>query len=307
LVRIGADVRAMIRYSSTGSAGWLERSDLIGEMEIFAGDVRDRDSVSLAMKDTEIVFNLAALIGIPYSYQAPDSYVQTNVIGGLNVFRTALELGVERVIQTSTSEVYGTAKSVPISEEHPLQGQSPYSASKIAADKLAESFHCSFDLPLVTVRPFNTYGPRQSTRAVIPTIMTQLMHGNVIRLGSLTPTRDLNFVSDTVTGFISAASAPAEKVLGEVINVGSGKEISIGDLSKLIVKISGKNVAIECTQDRLRPTGSEVERLLADNAKAKSLMNWQPTVDLESGLTLCLEWYSNPKNLKNFKVDEYSV
>jgi NAD dependent epimerase/dehydratase len=250
--------------------------------------VTDRDSVRAAMTGTEVVFHLAALIAIPYSYQAPASYVRTNVNGTLNVLQAAHELGVGRVVHTSTSEVYGTARYVPIDEAHPLQGQSPYSASKIGADKMAEAFACSFEVPVVTVRPFNTFGPRQSARAVIPTIITQCLTGSTVRLGSLTPTRDLNFVSDTVDGFVKAAVAP--NAVGQTINLGSGREISVGDLAKLIGELAGRPVVVECDPDRLRPTGSEVERLLADNRRAKELLDWSPTIGLEEGLRRTIAW-----------------
>ncbi len=305
LVQAGATTRAMVRYTSHGKAGWLEHSQLKDQIDIYRGDIRDRDSVREAMKNIDVVFNLAALIGIPYSYKAPDSYVQTNVIGGLNVFRVALDNDVERVIQTSTSEVYGTAIRVPIAEDHPLQGQSPYSASKIGADKLAESFHCSFSLPVVTVRPFNTYGPRQSTRAIIPTIITQALTQAELKLGSLTPTRDLNFVEDTARGFIKAAEA--EAVIGEVVNLGTGRDISIGDLAELILSISGKELPIHSEDQRVRPGKSEVQRLLADNSKARKLLGWEPELSLEEGLKRCVDWYSRPENLRLFDPSSYAV
>lgn len=255
------------------------------------------------MQGVEIVFHLAALIAIPYSYHAPASYVRTNIEGTLNVLQAARELNIERVVHTSTSEVYGTARFVPISEEHPLQGQSPYSASKIGADKIAEAFHLSFDVPVVTVRPFNTFGPRQSARAVIPTIITQCLAGTTVRLGSLHPTRDLNYVSNTVEGFLRAATAI--EAVGKTINLGSGREISIGDLAKTIARLVDVDVTIEEDEQRLRPGGSEVERLLADNTLAQSLLGWKPTVSLEEGLTLTIDWMR--QHLDMYRPHDYVV
>jgi dTDP-glucose 4,6-dehydratase len=269
LVHEGANVRALVHYNALGKKGWLDESELAGDMEIYSGDIADRDSVRRAVKDTEIVFHLGALIAIPYSYQAPHSYVRTNIEGTLNVLQAARENGTQRVLHTSTSEVYGTALFVPITEEHPLQGQSPYSASKIGADKMAEAFAASFELEVVTVRPFNTFGPRQSMRAVIPTIITQLARGHNVHLGAVSPTRDLNFVQNTVEGFCASALAP--EAVGETINFGSGREISIGDLALLIAKMMNKEINIVCEDERLRPAKSEVERLLACNKKAKKL------------------------------------
>jgi NAD dependent epimerase/dehydratase len=284
----GARVRALVHYNALESRGWLSQLPANTAVEVIAGDVTDRDSVRHAMSGCDVVFHLAALIAIPYSYQAPASYVRTNINGTLNVLQAAQELRVERVVHTSTSEVYGTARYVPIDEAHPLQGQSPYSASKIGADKMAEAFACSFEVPVVTVRPFNTFGPRQSARAVIPTIITQCLTGATIRLGSLTPTRDLNFVTDTVDGFVKAASAP--NAVGQTINLGSGREISVGDLAKLIGELAGRPVTVECDPQRLRPAGSEVERLLANNARARELLGWSPTVGLEEGLRRTIAW-----------------
>ena len=273
-------------------------------MDIVLGDIRDRDSVRLAMKDSDIVFHLAALIGIPYSYYAPDSYVQTNVVGTLNVLQVARDLGVERVVQTSTSEVYGTARYVPIDEKHPLQAQSPYAASKIGADKMADAFHLSFGLPVVTVRPFNTFGPRQSARAVIPAIVIQCLSGQkTINLGSLYPTRDLNYVSDTVEGFLAAAASVT--AVGTVLNIGSGMEIRIGDLAQRIVTLSGSYAEIKCDTQRVRPTESEVERLLADNKSILALTGWQPIVTLDVGLSNTIEWIS--KNLSTYKPYIYQT
>ena len=268
-----------------------------------AGDLTDRDCVRQAVKDREIVFHLGALIAIPYSYQAPRSYIHTNIEGTLNILQTCRDEGVERIVHTSTSEVYGTAQYVPIDEQHPLKGQSPYSASKIGADKMAEAFHLSFNVPVTTVRPFNTFGPRQSMRAIIPTIIVQCMLGDTIQLGNLHPTRDLNYVSNTVDGFLLAASEPA--ALGQTINLGSGREISIGDLAKLIAKIIGKPIKIETIDERLRPKGSEVERLLAENVLAKSLLGWKPNVDLEEGLSHTIDWIKD--NLELYRGSAYVV
>ena len=285
LVQLGAKTRALVHYRGNGSWGWLDESPLKDEMQIIAGDVRDRDLVVSAMKGVTVVFHLAALIGIPYSYHAPSSYVDTNIVGTLNVLQAARDLGVERVIHTSTSEVYGTARYVPIDESHPLQGQSPYSASKIGADKLAESFHLSFGLPVVTVRPFNTFGPRQSERAVIPTIITQILSGDTVRLGNLTPTRDLNYVSNTVDAFVLAAS-----VSGKTLNIGSGREISIGKLVELIGDLIGRKPKIELDTERTRPENSEVERLLANATLARETLGWEPKVSLEDGLRKTIDF-----------------
>src|ERR1019366_4740695 len=256
---MGARVRAMVHYNALDSWGWLNTSPRAKDMQVIAGDIADRGSVRQAMEGAEYVFHLAALIAIPYSYSAPASYVRANIEGTLNVLETAREMGVVRVMHTSTSEVYGTARYVPIDEAHPLQGQSPYSASKIGADKLAEAFHLSFALPVVTVRPFNTFGPRQSARAVIPTIITQCLQGQTIQLGNLHPTRDLNYVSDTVEGFICAATAP--EAVGGTYNLGSGREISVGALAELIGQLAGRPVTLAIESTRQRPGGSEVERL----------------------------------------------
>ena len=303
LVELGAAVRALVRYNSAGSAGWLDASPHRREIEIMAGDVADRDAVRRAARGVEVVFHLAALIGIPYSYHAPESYVRTNVEGTLTVLQAALECDVERVVHTSTSEVYGTAQRVPIDEDHPLQAQSPYAATKIAADKLAESFHRSFGLPVITLRPFNTFGPRQSARAVVPTIITQCLTRDVVRLGSLHPTRDLNYVSDTVDGFIRAAERP--EAVGQTINLGSGREISVGDLAALIARLAGRPVRIEVDEQRVRPAASEVERLLADNTRARSLLGWTPRVSLEDGLSRTIEWMS--RHLERYRIDEYAI
>ena len=288
LVEMGARVRAMVHYNALDSWGWLNTSPRAKDMQVIAGDIADRGSVRQAMEGAEYVFHLAALIAIPYSYSAPASYVRANIEGTLNVLETAREMGVVRVMHTSTSEVYGTARYVPIDEAHPLQGQSPYSATKIGADKLVEAFHLSFGLPVVTVRPFNTFGPRQSARAVIPTIITQALTGHTVRLGNLLPTRDLNYVDNTVNGYVLAASAP--EAAGQTINLGSGREISIGSLAQLIGRLTGREVQIECEAGRMRPEGSEVERLLASNARARSLLGWEPAVTLEEGLERTIEW-----------------
>lgn len=301
LVTLGARVRALVHYRASGSWGWLDHSPSRGEIEVNAGDVRDRDSVARAMRGTEIVFHLAALIGIPYSYHAPLSYVRTNVEGTLNVLQAALDLALERVIHTSTSEVYGTARYVPIDETHPLQAQSPYAASKIAADKLAESFFLSFGLPVVTVRPFNAFGPRQSARAVIPTIIIQCLAGNTVRLGNVHPTRDLGYVTDTVEGFVRAAVST--EAIGRTINLGSGAEINIGDLARLIGRLVSRTIAIQTEEERTRPETSEVERLQADNTLARKLLGWEPSVALEEGLRLTIEWLQ--EHLREYRPDAY--
>ena len=293
-----------MHYNAQGAAGWLDRAAVRNDVEVLAGDIADRDSVRQAMKGVEVVFHLAALIAIPYSYHAPASYVRTNIEGTLNVLQAARELEVARVVHTSTSEVYGTARYVPIDEAHPLQGQSPYSASKIGADKLAEAFHLSFGVPVVTVRPFNTFGPRQSARAVIPTIITQCLAGATnIRLGSLHPTRDLNYVSNTVEGFLQAASV--SEAVGQTINLGSGREISIGELAESIARLVNADIRIEQDEQRVRPEGSEVERLLADNTLAQNLLGWKPAVSLEEGLTLTIEWMR--EHLDMYRPHDYVV
>jgi NAD dependent epimerase/dehydratase len=303
LIELGARTRAFVEYNSTGSWGWLDGSPPNQQLEVVLGDIRDPDSIQKASEGIEIVFHLAALIAIPYSYQAPLSYVRTNVEGTLNVLQSALRSSVGLVVHTSTSEVYGTARAVPINEGHPLQGQSPYSASKIGADKLAESFHLSFGLPVVTVRPFNTFGPRQSARAVIPTMISQCLSGEVVRLGNLHPTRDLNYVANIVDGFLKAASTPA--AIGQTINLGSGREISIGDLAQLIARLCGKENTIEIDAQRVRPDKSEVERLLADNALAGTLLGWEPAVSLEDGLARTIEWMRG--NLNRYRSNVYNI
>ncbi len=312
LVREGFNVRAFVYYNSFNTWGWLDKcaSDVKGQFDVFSGDIRDPHGVKQAMKDCSAVLHLAALISIPYSYYSPDTYVDTNVKGTLNVLQSARELGVNRVIHTSTSEVYGTAQYVPMDEKHPLQGQSPYSASKIGADQLAFSFYSSFDLPVVTLRPFNTYGPRQSARGVIPTIITQLANGdNQINLGSTTPTRDFSFVSDTVKGFVLALKSVSG--IGEVINLGSNFEISIQDLANLIGEIMNQKIKIVSSDDRFRPEKSEVNRLLADNSKAIELLSWKPdytSLDgLKKGLEETIAWFKNSDNLNLYKSEIYNV
>lgn len=303
LVDLGAQVRALVYYQSDGSWEWLDHSDRKNDIEVVAGDIRDRDSVMSAVRGMDIVFHLAALIAIPYSYRAPGSYVKTNIEGTLNVLQAAKEVRLERVVHTSTSEVYGTARSLPINESHPLQGQSPYAASKIAADKMAEAFHLSFGVPVVTVRPFNTYGPRQSARAVIPTIITQCLVGKTIRLGNVTPTRDMNYVSDTVEGLIQAAVAP--NAIGRTVNLGSGREVSIENLAELIATLVNRDAVIESDPERERPKNSEVERLVADNTAARELLGWKPSVSLEEGLRLTIDWIR--KHLTEYRPGVYVV
>ncbi len=304
LVEEGARVRAFVHYNSMGSAGWLDASPLAADMEIMSGDVVDRDSVLRATRDTDVVFHLASLIAIPYSYVAPDSYARVNVGGAVNVLQAARHYDVARVVHTSTSEVYGTARVCPIDEEHPLQGQSPYSASKIGADKMAEAFHLSFAVPVVTVRPFNTYGPRQSARAVIPTIITQCLHGDgVVRLGNTSPTRDLNFVADTVSGFVLAGER--EAAVGCTVNLGSGRETSVVDLVGLIAGLCGVEPAIETEAQRERVAGSEVERLLADATLAQDLLGWRPRFTLEDGLARTVAWFR--ENLGSYRPGHYVI
>lgn len=312
LVDCGADVRAFVYYNSFNSWGWL---DAVGEarrdrFEVFAGDIRDPNGVRTAMQGCDVVMHLAALIAIPYSYHSPDTYVDTNVKGTLNIVQAARDLGVERVVHTSTSEVYGTARFVPITEEHPLQGQSPYSASKIGADQIAQSFFLSFDTPVTTIRPFNTYGPRQSARAVIPTIITQIAAGaREIRLGAVHPTRDFNYISDTVRGFVAVAEADA--AVGEVVNVGSNYEISIGDTASMIAERMGVDIEIISDDQRMRPSGSEVERLWAANEKVTRLTGWTPEYagheGFGRGLDETIAWFTNPSNLSRYKAGIYNI
>ena len=312
LVRGGHDVRAFVLYNSFNSWGWLDRcgADVKGRFEVFAGDVRDPNGVRTAMKDCDAVLHLAALIAIPYSYHSPDTYVDTNIKGTLNIVQAARDLGVRRVVQTSTSEVYGTARFVPITEQHPLQGQSPYSASKIGADQIAMSFQASFGTPVTLLRPFNTYGPRQSARAVIPTIITQIAAGQRrIKLGAVHPTRDFSFVSDTVAGFVKALDA--ERAVGEVINLGSNFEISIGDTARAIAEVMGVQVEIVTDDQRLRPENSEVDRLWASNTKARELLDWQPAYGGRDGflrgMAETVAWFNEPGNLAAYKADIYNL
>ena len=303
MVPLCAHTRALVQYRSDGKAGWLEGAACKSDIEILAGDVRDRDSVRRAVEGSDVVFHLAALIGIPYSYEAPLSYVHTNTEGTFHVLTACRESDVGLMVQTSTSEVYGSAQQLAINETHPLQAQSPYSASKIAADKFAEAFHLSFDVPVVTVRPFNTYGPRQSPRAIIPSIMTQLLRGNDLRLGNTDTTRDFNFVLDTVCGFRFAAQSSA--ATGEVINLGTGKEISIGDLASMIMSTVGVNRLVVLEDQRVRPSKSEVARLCADNTKARTLLGWEPQYSLQEGLKATFEWVQ--QNIDAIAREEYAV
>ena len=312
LVRAGYEVKAFVLYNSFNSWGWLDHcaADVKGKFEVFAGDIRDPHGVKEAMKGCGAVLHLAALIAIPHSYHSPDTYVDTNIKGTLNVLQASRELGVQRVVHTSTSEVYGSARFVPITEEHPLQGQSPYSATKIAADQLAYSFYASFHLPVVVARPFNTYGPRQSARAVIPTIITQIASGKKeIKLGAVSPTRDFNFVKDTVAGFIAVLES--DKGCGEVINFGSNFEISVGDTARLIAEVMNADIEILTDEVRLRPTHSEVERLWADNSKARELFGWAPKYaeldGFKRGLAETVEWIEDADNLRGYKADIYNI
>jgi len=312
LIRKGYQVRAFVLYNSFNSWGWLDHAspEIKEALEIFSGDIRDPFGVKQAMQGCDIVLHLAALIAIPYSYHSPATYVDTNIQGTLHVVQAARELGVKKVIHTSTSEVYGTARFVPITEDHPLQGQSPYSASKIGADQIALSYYHAFGTPVSVIRPFNTYGPRQSARAVIPTVITQIANGKrELKLGALHPTRDFNYVQDTVSAFI--ALAESEAGVGEVINVGSNYEISIGETAELIAEVMGVDVAITQEQQRLRPANSEVERLWADNRKAREILGWQPAYGgregFKRGLAETVDWFTNPSHLKQYKADLYNI
>jgi len=307
-VELGYDVRAFVHYNSFNSWGWIDTFDqrIKKSIEIFSGDIRDSNAVYESMKDVSAVFHLAALISIPFSYHSPESYIDTNIKGTLNILQASRKLNVERILITSTSEVYGTAKFVPITEDHPLQGQSPYSASKIGADKIAEAFHLSFNLPVTIVRPFNTYGPRQSARAVIPTIILQVLSGaKKIKLGDITPTRDLVYVDDTVNGFIEVFKS--DKTLGEVINIATESEISIGDLARLIFKLIGKECEVEVEETRLRPAKSEVRRLGGSNSKILRLTSWEQKHDLEKGLMNTINWFRDPDNLSKYKYFIYNI
>ncbi len=312
LIRRGCEVRAFVFYNSFGHWGWLDESpaDIKRELDIFAGDVRDPHGVRSAMQGCDVVLHLAALIGIPYSYHSPDTYLDTNIKGTLNVVQAARDLALEKVVHTSTSEVYGTARYVPIDERHPLQGQSPYSASKIGADQMALSFYRSFDTPVTIARPFNTFGPRQSARAVIPTVITQIANGERrLELGALHPTRDFNYIKDTVKGFIAMAESDA--VLGEEVNLGSNDEISIGDTVQLIAEAMNAEVEITTDEQRLRPDNSEVERLWADNSKARELLGWRPEYGGREGFRRALaetaEWFTDPANLARYKHGIYNI
>ena len=304
LVELGVNVKAFVRYNSRNDWGLLELlpKETLDKIEVIMGDLKDTDAVRQSVKDVDIIFHLGALIAIPYSYIHPRETIETNILGALNVLTVAKENNIEKLVHTSTSEAYGTAKYVPITEEHPLQGQSPYSASKIGADKIAESFYLSFDLPVAIIRPFNTYGPRQSARAVIPTIITQALTKEEIFLGSLHPTRDYTYVKDVVEGFIKVAESP--KSIGEVINIGSNFEISIGDLANKIISLVGKNAEIITDSARVRPQDSEVERLWCDNTKAKRLLGWEPTTSLDEGLKRTIDWISKHINL--YKPELYN-
>jgi NAD dependent epimerase/dehydratase len=312
LVRQGHDVRAFVLYNSFNSWGWLDHcgEDVKGKFEVFAGDIRDPNGVRAAMKGCDAVLHLAALIAIPYSYHSPDTYVDTNIKGTLNIVQAARDLDVKKVIHTSTSEVYGTARFVPITEEHPLQGQSPYSASKIGADQIAMSFYSSFGTPVTILRPFNTYGPRQSARAVIPTIITQIANGKrQIKMGAVHPTRDFNFVADTVAGFIAALNS--DRGVGEVINIGSNFEISIGDTARTIAEVMDAEIDIITDEQRLRPEKSEVERLWGANDKARALLGWEPQYGglegFRRGLGETVTWFTKPSNLASYKSDIYNL
>jgi NAD dependent epimerase/dehydratase len=308
LLEINCKIKAFVYYNSFNNLGWLDSfsKEKLSKIEIFAGDIRDLNVVKKSMEGIDIVFQLAALIAIPYSYIAPESYVDTNIKGTLNILQSAKDNKCQKIMITSTSEVYGTAKYTPIDENHPLQGQSPYAASKIGADKMAESFYKSFDLPITIVRPFNTYGPRQSARAVIPSIITQLLSGKKeIKLGNLNPTRDFNYVKDTVNGFIEIAKA--DKTIGEEINIATQREISIGQLAEKIINIINPDAKIISDNIRLRPDNSEVERLLGSNKKIKQLTNWQPTYSLENGLNETINWFKSVDINKTYKADIYNV
>ena len=306
LVELGVDVTAFVLYNSFNNWGWIDTfaPQVKNQIKVMTGDVRDENCMRQAVENIDIVFHLAALIAIPYSYYAPSSYVDTNIKGTLNVLQACRDAGVEKVVHTSTSETYGTAQYVPIDEKHPLQGQSPYSASKIGGDMMAESFYRSFGTPVAVIRPFNTYGPRQSARAVVPTIISQLLSGyEEIKLGALSPTRDLNYVKDTVEGFIKIAES--DKSIGQVINIGSGKEISIGDLADKIIKLTGKDAKVVSEEQRIRPEKSEVNRLCADNTKALNLTGWEPRYTLDEGLKETIQWVEN--NLHLYKAGIYNV
>jgi len=304
LVSNGFDVKAFVHYNSQNNWGWLEGSKVKNEIEVITGDIRDYDSVHNAVKGTSSIFHLAALIGIPYSYVSPKAYIETNITGTYNVLQSCRELNIQQLLTTSTSETYGTAQYVPIDEAHPMVGQSPYSASKIAADQIAISYFRSFELPVKIVRPFNTYGPRQSARAIIPTVITQLLNGNdQIKLGNLSPTRDLTFVKDTCKGFLEIFKS--DKLFGEITNIGMSNEISIGDLVNKIATLVGKQIDIITEEERVRPDKSEVERLYCSNKKLIENTEWKPDYDLDKGLSETIDWLKN--NLTSYKHDIYNV
>ena len=310
LVASGARVRALVLYNSFDSHGWLDTlpPEVLASVEVVMGDVRDPRATREFIGDADVVYHLAALIAIPYSYHAPHSYLETNAGGTMNVLEAVRELGTPRMVHTSTSEVYGTALRVPIDEDHPIQAQSPYSATKVAADKLAESYHAAFGVPVVTLRPFNTYGPRQSTRAVIPTIITQLAAGHEeVALGALTPTRDLTFAGDTARAFMAAADAPLEAVAGKVLNAGTGNEISIGDLAQLIADRMGRPLKLARQKERMRPDASEVMRLVSDSTRLRTLTGWSPDHTLETGLDVTIDWFTRPENLARYRTDRFTL
>ena len=311
LVKSGHEVRAFVLYNSFNSWGWLDESEqsIRDSIDVFAGDIRDPHGVDKAVEKQDVVLNLAALIAIPYSYHSPDTYIDTNIKGTLNILQAARRHNVKRVVQTSTSEVYGTAQYIPIDEVHPLHPQSPYAATKVGADQLALSFHASFDVPVGILRPFNTYGPRQSARAVIPTIISQLANKSKVKLGSLSPTRDFSFVQDTANGFLAAAQSDA--IVGQTINLGSGFEVSIKETAETIAKLMNTKLELVDDEQRVRPENSEVERLHASIERAKALLSWQPELKglagFETGLKKTIEWFLNPKNLSRYKADRYNL
>jgi NAD dependent epimerase/dehydratase len=308
LIQEGCQVRAFVFYNSFNSWGWLDSlpPEILSKIDVFSGDIRDPNGVATAVKGCDIVFHLAALIAIPFSYHSPDSYIDTNIKGTLNVLQAVRQFGTEKLLVTSTSEVYGTAQYAPIDEKHPYQGQSPYSATKIGADRLAESFYRSFDTPVVVVRPFNTYGPRQSARAVIPTVITQLLSGQTsLRLGSLSPTRDFNYVKDTTAGFIALANSDLS--VGQEVNIATGTEYSIADVADYLIAEINPDAKIISDEQRLRPDASEVFRLIGDNSKIKSLTDWNPVYDLKAGLRDSIEWFRVPENLARYKAWIYNI
>lgn len=303
LVQLGATTRAFVRYTSSGAAGWLDSADVHDHVEVIRGDISDAETVTPALKNVEVVFHLAALVAIPYSYRAPRSYVRTNIEGTLNVLEAARASGVERVVHTSTSETYGTAQRIPIDEAHPLRGQSPYAASKIGADMMAEAYHRSYGLPVTILRPFNAFGPRQSARAVVPTIVTQALTKTQIHLGNLAPTRDLTYVDDTVEAFLRAATCA--DAIGRVVNAGSGREVSVAELATLVCELTGSAATVVADADRMRPEASEVDRLCADSALARELLGWEPQVSLEEGLRRTIAWIE--ENLDHYRPDQYAT